>query len=198
MIKKISLILFIFLSLTSNSQEKKTQSTMKKENSSLIRNASEVKGKRTVFTEITINASPEMVRSKFLEFEKWREWCAVIPKIKVIKGDINNLETKPKLELWVDMEREKDPQKAPSNFTVKRNDEEAFIWGVYQGALLKIEHVFIFSLTKDGKGTHLIHYERMAGLLGHIFMTEKLKGNLIKHYNLMNESLKKISENTTN
>ncbi|MFT7011695.1 MAG: hypothetical protein ACJAWR_001718, partial [Flavobacteriales bacterium] len=36
---------------------------------------------------------------------------------------------------------------------------------------------------KNGKGTHLIHYEKMTGLLGHIFMT--------KHYNLMNKSLKK-------
>lgn len=63
------------------------------------RQASEVKGKRTVFTEILINASPEIVRAKFLAFKKWPEWNAVIPKIAIKSGDINNLDTKPTLDL---------------------------------------------------------------------------------------------------
>tara|TARA_Y100000389_G_scaffold185667_1_gene205295 strand:- start:466 stop:666 length:201 start_codon:yes stop_codon:yes gene_type:complete len=36
-----------------------------------IRKADEVKGKRIVYTEINIDASTELVRSKFLEFSKW-------------------------------------------------------------------------------------------------------------------------------
>ena len=59
-----------------------------------IKNVYELKGKRTVFTEINIDASSELVRNKFLEFSKWSKWCKVIPKIRVLSGDINNLETK--------------------------------------------------------------------------------------------------------
>ena len=59
-----------------------------------IKSADEVKGKRTVYTEIDIDASTELVRSKFLEFANWSKWCKVIPEIKIISGDIDNLEIK--------------------------------------------------------------------------------------------------------
>ena len=36
-----------------------------------IKNVDEIKGKRTVYTYININASPEVVKKKFLEFNKW-------------------------------------------------------------------------------------------------------------------------------
>ena len=44
-----------------------------------IRNVDEIKGKRIVYTEININAAPEVVKKKFLEFNKWSKWCKVIP-----------------------------------------------------------------------------------------------------------------------
>ena len=36
-----------------------------------IKNVDEVKGKRTVYTEINIDVSPRVVKKKFLEFNKW-------------------------------------------------------------------------------------------------------------------------------
>ena len=211
--KKITIILTLFICSTIIYGQKKpdsketenniqqinpiTKTTMAQDKSSKDNTeyqSDDIKGKRTAYTEIIIDASPEKVREKLLEFDKWSEWCKVIPQIDVIKGDINHLETKPTLELWVNMGRDKDPQKAPSKFTVKRNDEEVFVWGVYQGFLLKIEHVFVFTPTNNGKGTHLIHYEVMSGLLGYIFMTKKLKGEITKHYNIMNKDLKELCE----
>ena len=92
-----------------------------------IKSADEVKGKRTVYTEIDIDASTELVRSKFLEFSKWSKWCKVIPEIKIISGDIDNLETKPKLDLTLDFGRKKDPQKSPMNPIVSVNTKDVFI-----------------------------------------------------------------------
>ncbi|MDC3246769.1 hypothetical protein OAT66_01665, partial [Candidatus Marinimicrobia bacterium] len=109
-----------------------------------IRNVDEVKGKRTVYTEVNINASPEVVKNKFLAFNKWSEWCKVIPQIKVLNGDINNLESKPKLDLTLDFDRKKDPQKAPVNPIVIVNNKEVFVWGIHNGFLIKAEHVFVF------------------------------------------------------
>jgi hypothetical protein len=149
---------------------------------------------RTVYTEITINASPKVVRAKFLEFEKWPEWNTVIPYIAVISGDINDLATEPALELTLDFGRKKDPQMAPVKPKVVINNDMRFVWGLYNGFILKAEHVFIFEPTDNGKGTHLIHYEKMNGMLSPIFITKKVSANMYQSYNLMNESLKRICE----
>jgi hypothetical protein len=163
-----------------------------------LKNIDEVKGKRTVFTEIDIDASPEVVKKKLLEFDKWPEWCKVIPKIKVMDGDINNVETKPKLDLILDFGRKNDPRKSPVNPIVTVNSKNVFVWGVYNGFLIKAEHVFIFEPINDGKGTHLIHYERMTGLLSPFLMTKKLKATMTKHYDIMNQDLKDLCENKIN
>lgn len=63
-----------------------------------INNVDEVKGKRAVYTEIDIDASPESGKKKFLEFHKWLKWCKVFPKIEILSGDINNIESEPRLE----------------------------------------------------------------------------------------------------
>ena len=62
-----------------------------------IRNAHEFKSKHTVYTDIDIYASIELVRNKFQEFSNWSKSCKVIPEIKVISADDDNLETNPKL-----------------------------------------------------------------------------------------------------
>ena len=160
-----------------------------------IKSKGEIKGKRTVYTEININAPSEEVKKTFLEFSKWSDWCKAIPQIQVFSGDINNLESKPKLELTLDFGRKKDPQKVPVNPIVTVNSEEVFVWGLYNGFLMKAEHVFVFKSTNEGKGTHLIHYERMTGMLSPLIMTKKVKVNMAKHYNIMNQDLKKLCEN---
>ena len=157
-----------------------------------LRSAGEVKGKRTVYTEIDIDASTELVKNKFLEFSKWSKWCKVIPKIKVLSGDIDNLETKPKLDLTLDFGRNKDPQKAPMNPIVTVNNRDLFVWGIYNGFLIKAEHVFVFEPINNSKGTHLIHYERMTGILSPFIITKKVKANMTKRYNIMNQNLKNI------
>jgi hypothetical protein len=160
-----------------------------------IKSADEVKGKRTVYTEIDIDASTELVRSKFLEFSKWSKWCKVIPEIKILSGDIDNLETKPKLDLTLDFGRKKDPQKSPMNPIVSVNTKDVFVWGIYNGFLIKAEHVFVFEPINNSRGTHLIHYERMTGIFSPFIITKKLKKNMTNRYNIMNQNLKKFVNN---
>jgi len=160
-----------------------------------IKSADEVKGKRTVYTEIDIDASTELVRSKFLEFSKWSKWCKVIPEIKILSGDIDNLETKPKLDLTLDFGRKKDPQKSPMNPIVSVNTKDVFVWGIYNGFLIKAEHVFVFEPINNFRGTHLIHYERMTGIFSPFIITKKVKKNMTNRYNIMNQNLKKFVNN---
>ena len=175
-----------------------TQSGYAQKSYDYIKSKGEINGKRTVYTEININASPEAVKRTFLEFSKWSDWCKVIPQIQVVNGNINNLESRPKLELTLDFGREKDPQKVPVNPIVTVNSKEVFVWGLYNGFLMKAEHVFVFKPTNDGKGTHLIHYERMTGILSPLVMTKKIKVTMTEHYNIMNQDLKKLCENKIN
>ena len=58
--------------------------------------------------------------------------------------------------------------------------------------LLKPNMFFIFESINDSKGTHLIHYERMTGILSPFLITKKVKANMTKHYNIMNKDLKNI------
>lgn len=107
-----------------------------------------------------------------------------------MSGDIGNLETKPKLVLTLDFGRRKDPQKAPMNPIVTVNSKKVFVWGIYNSFLIKAEHVFVFEPINDSKGTHLIHYERMTGILSPFLITKKVKANMTKRYNIMNQDLK--------
>ena len=176
-----------------------SQSDLAQKSYAYIKNIAEVKGIRTVYTEIDINASPEVVKKIFLEFNQWPKWCKVIPKIEIISGDINYIESKPKLELTLDFGQKNGPQKVPVNPIVTVNSKEVFVWGIKNGFLIKAEHVFVFEPTNDGKGTHLIHYERMKGILSPFLMTTKVKANMAKHYNIMNQDLKNLCEkNYTN
>ena len=174
------------------------QSVLAQNSYASLKNIDEVKGKRTVFTEIDINASPEKVKKIFLKFDQWLKWCKVFPKIEILSGDINHIESKPKLELTSDFGRKNDPQKFPLNPIVSVNYKNVFVWGIYNGFLIKAEHVFIFESKNEGKGTHLIHYETMTGILSPFLMTNKVKANMKERYTIMNKDFKKICEKKIN
>jgi cellobiose-specific phosphotransferase system component IIB len=180
--KIILLISFFGLSMSLMAQNIKTLSQK------------EMDRTRTVYTEITINAAPEVVRALFLDFEKWPEWNPVIPQIAVISGNINDLSTEPTINLTLDFSRKNDPEKAPVTPEVTVNNELSFVWGIYNGFLITAEHVFIFEPINDGAGTHLIHYEKMNGIMSPFFITKKVSANMFDHYVLMNEALKKLCE----
>jgi hypothetical protein len=94
----------------------------------------------------------------------------------------------------LDFGRKKDPQKAPVKPDITVNNELSFVWGLYNGFIIKAEHVFIFEPINNGKGTHLIHYEKMNGLLSPLFITKKVHANMNERYMLMNKALKNICE----
>jgi len=160
-----------------------------------IRQTSEVKGNHTAFTEIKIKASPKIVRAHFLAFDKWAEWCAVIPGISVKSGNINDLNTKPTLSLTLDFGRKNDPSPAPVFPSITENSPEVFNWG-FDIKILKAEHVFIFEPINNGKATRLVHYEKMDGILKSLVMSKKVKANMTERYKTMNEAFKNVCEQT--
>ncbi len=97
------------------------------------------------------------------------------------------------LTLTLDFGRKNDPAPAPVNPVVYENNEEVFDWG-FKRWYLKANHVFIFEPINNGKGTRLVHYEKMKGLVKSFVLTKKTKKNMTERYELMNEALKKISE----
>lgn len=184
--------LFIcILSLPIVAQDTTNQTTNMNHN--YLRQASEVTGKTTAFTEIIIHASPEEVRAKFLAFEKWSEWNTVIPKIAVYKGDINDLSTKPTLDLVLNFGRKNDPAPAPVHPKVIENSPEVFNWGFSLG-LVKAVHVFIFEPVDGGTSTRLVHYEQISGMLKGLAMNEAMRDNMVVKYNEMNAALKVYCE----
>ena len=189
----ITTLLISVLGLSAIAQNTTNQKTKMSKKTSYIKQASEVTGKTTAFTEIIINASPELVRTKFLDFKKWSNWNTVFPKISVKKGNINDLTTKPTLDLVINFGRKNDPAPAPVNPKVYENSPEVFFWGVNWG-LLKAEHVHIFESIDAGKKTRFINYEKMSGLMKGLVMKPAMRENMVVKYNTMNTAFKKYCE----
>lgn len=189
----ITTLLISVLGLSAIAQNTTNQKTKMSKKTSYIKQASQVTGKTTAFTEIIINASPELVRTKFLDFEKWSDWNTVFPKISVKKGNINDLTTKPTLDLVINFGRKNDPAPAPTNPKVYENSPEVFYWGFNWG-LLKAEHVHIFESIDGGKKTRFINYEKMSGLMKGLVMKPAMRENMVVKYNTMNTAFKKYCE----
>ena len=58
------------------------------------------------------------------------------------------------------------------NPIVTVNSKDLYVWGIYNGFLIKSEHFFVFETVNDSKGTLLIHYERMKELLSPFLITK--------------------------
>ena len=81
------------------------------------------------------------------------------------------------------------------NPIVSVNTKDVFVWGIYNGFLIKAEHVFVFEPINNFRDTHLIHYERMTGIFSPFIITKKVKKNMTNRYNIMNQNLKKFVNN---
>ena len=121
----ITALLFNIISL-SNMAKNTTNRKKISKNIYYIKKTSETTGKTTVFAQIIINASPELVRAKFLDFKKWNEWNTVFPKIKVKKGNLNELTTKLTLDLVRNFGRKHAPAPAQTNPKVYENSPKGF------------------------------------------------------------------------
>ena len=191
----ITTVLITLISLSIIAQNTTNQKTKMSKKTSYIKQASEVTGKTTAYTEVIINASPEVVRERFLDFEKWSKWNTVFPKIAVEKGNINDLTTKPTLDLVINFGRKNDPAPAPTNPKVYENSPEVFYWGFNWG-ILKAQHVHIFESIDGGKKTRFINYEKMSGLMKGLIMKPAMRENMVAKYNTMNTAFKTYCESS--
>jgi hypothetical protein len=191
----ITTVLITLISLSTIAQNTTNQKTKMSKKTSYIKQASEVTGKTTAYTEVIINASPEVVRERFLDFEKWSKWNTVFPKIAVEKGNINDLTTKPTLDLVINFGRKNDPAPAPTNPKVYENSPEVFYWGFNWG-ILKAQHVHIFESIDGGKKTRFINYEKMSGLMKGLIMKPAMRENMVAKYNTMNTAFKTYCESS--
>lgn len=158
-----------------------------------IRQASEVTGNTTAFSEIIINASPQEVRAKFVDFKTWSEWNSIFPEVVVKSGNINDLSSKPTLGLVLNFGRKNDPAPAPVNPRIYENSPEVFYWG-FKWGVLDAAHVHIFESVDGGSKTRFVNYERMTGLIKGMIMRPEMRGNMVAKYNIMNEEFKKWCE----
>jgi hypothetical protein len=147
---------------------------------------------RDLWTEIIINAPPAVVRAKCLDFENKPSWDPFYRKTEVIKGRLDDLDTKPTIALTLDVKLNGKEMKLPLTPVITKNDEEGLIWGmnIARGCFYKADHVHLFLPMDDGKATRLVNYERFSGFLKYL-MDES---SLAKPFNASNAALKKVCE----
>lgn len=68
--------------------------------------------------------SPEVIKAKLFDFEKWETWNKVHPKIAIKSGDINDLSNNPTLDVYLDFGRKGDPAPDPVAPKVYENSKE--------------------------------------------------------------------------
>ncbi|KAK7203803.1 polyketide cyclase/dehydrase [Myxozyma melibiosi] len=145
---------------------------------------------KRIETEIIINAPPSKVHDVLLDFAKYAEWNALLPSIKVYKGDAaapvgSTLEVRLAL-----------PGKSPMTIypIVRVNDERKLAWegAVVHSILFSGVHAFECEPIEGGAKTKLLQYEDFSGWLLPVLgsMISSAEGG----YNSMNEALKKRVE----
>lgn len=140
----------------------------------------------TIYSQITINSTPQNIWNILMNFEEYKNWN---PFIIDISGDAqvdNSIEAKIK-----------PTDKSPMTFKPKvlvRNENQEFRWigkflmpRVFDG-----EHVFQIVDNHDGTCT-FIQYEKFRGLLVP-FMKKMLNVNSLDGFEKMNQALKERAE----
>ena len=147
---------------------------------------------KDIWTEIIIQAPPAVVRSVLLDVKNRTSWDPATTHMEVIKGDINDVSSKPLLKLAFDFKLDGNETKIPFHPRISRNDEECIMWTlkILGGFFYAMDHVHILEPIDDGKATRFVNYERFNGFLKYV-MDYSSWENCFK---ATNEALKKIAE----
>ncbi|KAI5460084.1 hypothetical protein BGZ63DRAFT_455619 [Mariannaea sp. PMI_226] len=130
----------------------------------------------TLTTEIEIAASPETVRSVFLDFQRYKDWhqtSAIVPSV----SDKQAVNLAPGDRIKVDLKG------TVIHPTVVENSPNSFQWRGNLYGLLVGTHQFHFTPSQKTQGaTTLVHKEDFSGLLALLFspgsgMTNQTAGN---------------------
>ena len=146
-----------------------------------------------VWTELIIQAPPAVVRATVLDFKNRSSFDPFYRHIEVVKGQLDDLDTKPAISLTFDFDMDgKKEMTVPFHPTISRNDEECLVWGfrVVCGWFYMVDHVHVFVPIDDGKATRLVNYERICGFMKYFTPTK----TFFAPFHASNAALKKVCE----
>lgn len=141
---------------------------------------------KSINTEITINASAEIVWNILMDFAQYPAWN---PFIKELKGNAQVSQT---LEVLIHPPKQKVSKFVPK--VLKVIPQQYFSWrGVFLASwLMSGEHIFeIHSLANNQ--VKFVHYENFRGWLAGVILS-KIGKSTQQGFIAMNEALKKRAE----
>ena len=149
-----------------------------------------------VWTEIIIQAPPAVVRAVCLDFQSRASWDPAVTHIEVIRGQADDLSTKPALKLAFEFALDGKETKIPFRPLIMKNDEGCLLWGLnlLGGLFYKMDHAHIFEPIDGGKATRLVNYERFGGFLKYTMDYSNWK----ECFKASNVAIKKMAEEKAN
>ena len=162
-----------------------TKTDMNKNNIAAAHGQVITKGKM-VYSEITINATPERVWAVLTDFGSYPSWNPFITSFKGIPV------VGKQVEAFLQPPAAKGMTFKPQILQYERNKELRWIGKLGIGWIFDGEHAFVLKANNDGTTT-LMQYEHFRGILVP-FMKKMLDNNTLQGFRMMNEALKKRVE----
>jgi hypothetical protein len=140
---------------------------------------------KEIQTEITINASPEVIWKVLMDFDRYPDWN---PFIKSISGE---QKVGSRLTAFLQPPGESGMTFKPVVMEIKVNQEFRWLGKLWGGGFFNGEHHFI--LKETGKqSTQFIHGEKFTGIL--VGVLDGMLKNTKKGFEAMNKALKEKAE----
>jgi len=145
---------------------------------------------KEIKTQITINASPEIVWNILMDFKSYPQWN---PFIKLIEGEII---VGKKIKAHLQPPGAKGMVFKPTVLKVEQNKTFVWLGHLLMPGLFDGEHIFELMNNNDGSTT-FIQREKFNGILVPLFK-KMLDTNTMNGFNQMNLKLKELAESKTN
>ena len=147
--------------------------------------------KNSFWTEILIEAPPDVVQAVCVDFETRPSWDPFLTRMKVT-GDVGDLSTNPKLYETVDPYMNGQAFRTPFAMPFSKNDEEGLIWGanLVGGCMFRADHGHLFIPVDGGETTKFANYECQSGFFKYLKDFAAYK----KAFEATNEALKRVCE----
>lgn len=141
-----------------------------------------------VVTEITIEAEPEKVWALIVDIPKWSEWSPIINR----SAGSGELGAQLSITMCSKTEGLDGPKYRPK--IIEIDPARRLRWRAKMLAEFIFTNDKILELEKTNSGTKLIHKELFGGFMGKRMCSGKMKENVAKMLDRMNQALKQTAE----
>ncbi len=145
---------------------------------------------KSIFTEITINASTEIVWKVLMDFESYPSWN---PFVTRIEGDPV---VEQKLSITVSPKGKKPMDFSPTVLVNEKEIEFRWVGQLLMNGIFDGEHYFQLEVI-DENTTRFVHGENFSGLLARLIFGI-LEESTTKGFTAMNEAIKARAEQQVN